>query len=70
MSDRGPTNGTPEIVLQEPNAEFYGDEQVASMRAGIGKGTTTVLTTGDCKATCAALERREVNITIHPEDVP
>lgn len=65
-----PPDADTEIVLQEPNPEFHGEERAAAMRSRIGAGTTSVLATDDCRGTVEALRDRGVTIVTDPEDVP
>lgn len=65
-----PESGDTELVLQEPNEAFHGEERAAEMRTQIGEGTTTVLAVEDCRATVRELEDRGVEITTPPEEVP
>lgn len=58
-----------EIVLQEPTPEFHGDA-TETLTERVGEGTTWVLETDDCRATCEELESRGVEITSPPEQAP
>lgn len=58
-----------EVVLQEPTPEFHGD-RAETLRARVGEGTTWVLETDDCRATCEQLQARGVTVTSPPEEVP
>jgi catechol 2,3-dioxygenase-like lactoylglutathione lyase family enzyme len=51
-----------EVVLQEPTSEFHGD-RAETLRARVGEGTTWVLETDDCRATCEQLRARGVTVT-------
>lgn len=65
-----PPDGDTELVLQEPSAEFFGEDRAAELRSRVGQGTTTVLSTDDCRGTVADLESRGVTVTTEPEEVP
>lgn len=65
-----PPGSDTEIVLQEPNDDFHGEERATEMREQIGQGTVTVLAVDDCEATVEELRERGVTITTEPEAVP
>ena len=65
-----PPGGDVELVLQEPSAEFLGEEYAAELRSRVGQGTTTVLAVDDCRGTVADLADRGVAVTTEPEEVP
>ena len=65
-----PPGSDVEVVLQQPNEAFHGEARAAEMRGRIGRGTTTVLSTDDCRGTVAELEERGVTVTTEPEEVP
>lgn len=65
-----PENGGTEIVLQEPNEAFHGEERAAEMVTRIGEGTTTVVAVDDCRKTVSKLESQGVEITTPLEEVP
>lgn len=65
-----PPGGETEIVLQEPNERFHGEERAVEMRERVGEGTITVIATDDCRATVDELSGRGVTVTTKPEEVP
>ncbi len=49
---------------------MHGAEHAARLTERIGQGTTWVLGTDDCRATCEILKSRGVHFTEPPKDVP
>lgn len=65
-----PGQKAPEIILQEPSLEEYGQEMYGRKVAQIGNGTTWVLGTNDCRKTIDEFRSRGVEIVEDPEDTP
>lgn len=65
-----PPGGSTEVVLQEPTAEGFGEEGAAALRERIGRGTTTVIRTDDCRETVEELRSRGVTVTSGLDEQP
>lgn len=65
-----PSGGNTEIVLQEPNAGYHGEEMATQLRDRIGQGTMTVIGVEDCQQTVDELRERGVTIVQGTEEVP
>lgn len=59
-----------EIALVDPDPALYPPDAVAQHESWLGNLPPLVLTTDDCRATVAELERRGVTVTEAPTDLP
>ena len=59
-----------EIVLQQPDAAMHGQERAEELLAGIGKSSTWVLYTTDCRSDYARLLERDVRFVSPPTEQP
>ncbi len=59
-----------EIVLQKPSPEMHGEEGAKKMLEQVGKGTTWVFYTDDCRAEYEVLRSRGVRFTSSPQEQP
>jgi len=65
-----PKNSAVAIVLQKPAAPFQQPEEIEQMLAQVGRGTTWVVESDDCKADYEALKGRGVTFTSAPSELP
>ncbi len=61
---------TPEIALAKPDVSLHGEEQTGALMAHIGRGTTWVFETEDCRAAYRALLARGVTFLRPPTEQP
>lgn len=59
-----------EMVLQQPHEALHGEEQAQHMQEVIGRGTTWVFETDDCRAEYATLCERGVTFLSEPHEQP
>ncbi|HZC06972.1 MAG TPA: VOC family protein [Ktedonobacterales bacterium] len=59
-----------EIVLQQPDPAFHGEQQAAEMLAQVGKNPTWVLYSTDCQGDYGRLLERGVTFTSPPTEQP
>ncbi len=60
----------PEIVLQQPSVEAYGQETYDKKMAQVGQSTTWVYAVSDCRAFVESLRLKGTRIVGEPEDKP